>query len=159
MSKITIFNSWDYLDNPDEGCEIWSMERTMLVDFFHKHPAKGQIIMKGTVGRWNGTFPAGKAGIIDLLLSELMDCADDVEIFDDYGHLFIRTSHHDGSNIFEVKTLTDAGLKVIEEFTEGHGQWCNLSEKDLHDQLMKSSRYTHLPNYAKHLGLKPIKAA
>ena len=159
MSKITIFNSWDYLDNPDDGCEVWNTERRMLLDFFRKLPCEGQVIMQGTVGRWNGTFPAGKTGILDLLLSELMECADDVEIYDENGHLFIRTTHHDGSNLFEVKALTDAGLNAVEAFTEGRGRWYGLSEKDFHDKLMNSSRYTHLPKYAKHLGIMPIKAA
>ena len=73
MSKITIYNSLDYLDNPD-----------------------------------------------------------DVEIYDENGHLFIRTTHHDGSNLFEVKALTDAGLNAVEAFTEGRGRWYDLSKKELH---------------------------
>ena len=51
MSKITIFNSWDYLDNPDDGCEVWNTERRLLLDFFRKLPCEGQVIMQGTVGR------------------------------------------------------------------------------------------------------------
>ena len=62
-------------------------------------------------------------------------------------------------SLFEVKALTDAGLIAIEAFTAGRGRWYDLTEKDLHDKLMNSSRYTHLPKYAKHLGIMPIKAA
>lgn len=159
MSKITIFNSWDYLDNPDDGCEAWQFEKKQLLDYFRRHPTEGQVIMQGTVGRWNGTFPAGKAGIIDLLLPKLMERADDVEIYDDNGHLFIRTFHHYGTNIFEVKILTPAGISALEAYSEGHGRWQDISEKELHDKLMHNSRYTHLPYYAKHMGLTAAKTA
>jgi len=159
MSKITIFNSWDYLDNPDDGYEAWQFEKNMLLDYFRRQPTEGQVIMQGTVGRWNGTFPAGKAGIIDLLLSKLLESADDVEIFDDNGHLFIRTLHHDGANVFEVKILTCAGLRALEAYNDGHGRWQDISEKELHDKLMHNSRYTHLPYYAKHIGLKAAQTA
>ena len=159
MSKTTIYNSLDYLDNPDDGCEVWNTERRLLLDFFRKLPCEGQVIMQGTVGRWNGTFPAGKTGIIDLLLSKLMECADDVELYDESGHLFIRTIHHDGSNVFEVKILTCAGLSALEAYNKGHGRWQDVSEKEIHDKLMHSSRYTHLPYYARHIGLKAAKTA
>ena len=37
MKKSTIFNSWDYLENPEEAMEIWECERNLLTDFFKFH--------------------------------------------------------------------------------------------------------------------------
>lgn len=107
MKKNIIFDSWNYLDNPAEGLKTWECERNLLTDFFKGHAVDGQVIMQGTVGRWDGNYPAGKTGIFELLLSQLMQYADDVEIYDEGGHLFIRTTDHDGSSLFEVKILTE----------------------------------------------------
>ena len=97
MNKNTIFDSWNYLDNPNDGSEAWEIERDCLINFFNQYAIDGQVIMQGTVGRWDGNYPAGKTGIFDLLLSELLQYADDIEIYDEGGHLYIRTADHDGS--------------------------------------------------------------
>ena len=154
MKKNIIFDSWNYLDNPAEGLETWECERNLLTDFFKDHAVDGQVIMQGTVGRWDGTYPAGKTGIFELLLSQLMQYADDVEIYDEGGHLFIHTTDHDGSSLFEVKILTEKALDSLENYRYDEGRWRNLSEREVHDKLMQDSHYTRLPHYAKWLGMK-----
>ena len=154
MKKNIIFDSWNYLDNPAEGLETWECERNLLTDFFKDHAVDGQVIMQGTVGRWDGTYAAGKTGIFELLLSQLMQYADDVEIYDEGGHLFIHTTDHDGSSLFEVKILTEKALDSLENYRYDEGRWRNLSEREVHDKLMQDSHYTRLPHYAKWLGLK-----
>lgn len=154
MKKNVIFNSWDYLDNPAEGTEAWEAERDSLIQFFKDSAIDGQVIMQGTVGRWDRKYPTGKTGIFDLLLSQLMQYADDIEIYDEGGHLYIRTSDHDGTSLFEVKVLTGRALECLENYRCNMGCWRDLSEKEVHDKLMKNSHYTKLPRYAKWLELK-----
>lgn len=51
MNKNTIFDSWNYLDNPSDGSEAWEVERDCLISFFNQYAIDGQVIMQGTVGR------------------------------------------------------------------------------------------------------------
>lgn len=100
-------------------------------------------LVKGTVGTWMCPEDAGK--IINSL-SELAgawkDC-DYISITDDRGHLYIKVTHHDGTNCFELKVLTEAGS----DYADRHCY--DMSDRELHEKLWNSSKYTKLPRYAK----------
>ena len=101
--------------------------------------------MRGTNGRWNGTFEAGTifTDFMDMYREAMTDC-DYVHLYDENGHFYMQCSHHDGTNYYEIKKLTDKGIDYLENW---EGNWDDKrSERYIHDQIMK--RYSTLPNFA-----------
>lgn len=105
-----------------------------------------EILVIGSVGRWDGTYAAGKV----ISYNELWKCWNDcdyVEIYDEDGHFYINASHHDGNNHFEVKLLTEEGIKYYSRWNENWND--SRSEQEIHTKLAESSRYTHIPHFAR----------
>lgn len=145
---------WETLDDiPDEevweemdfNSEIdWEDTQRELRNFFEGKT----IIVVGKVGRWNGTFDAGKV----ISYNELYKCwnnCDYVEIYDEDGHMHISSSHHDGTNHFEVKVLTEKGVEVFDNWEYDCGKLKHLSEQEIHEKLFGNSRYSHIPHFAR----------
>lgn len=104
------------------------------------------LLVCGNVGRWNGNFSAGKVIDVDELYKCWNDC-DYISIYDDNGHLFIESVHHDGTNYYEVKILTDKGY---DRYTRWYDDWNTpLSEEEIHEKLWNDAHYTHIPHFAK----------
>ena len=128
---------WNFYN--EETTNDWDAEMQMLAEFI-KNSANGFLVV-GEVRRWNGQFPGGK---ICNSLSELSDAWRDcqyVKIYDVNGHFYIKCSHHDGTNFFEMKELTEKG-KI---YTQTH--W-DVDTREFHQILWNSTKYTHLPHYA-----------
>lgn len=115
----------------------WDDEKYELENFFD-----GDLfLVRGTVGRWNGTFQAGKIVENFRELSDAWRDCDYLKLWDEGGHFYIECSHHDGTNCFEVKRLTSMGKKYLENHL-----WDD--DRELHDKLFSSNFYTALPHYA-----------
>lgn len=85
----------------------------ILDDIFFDH----RVLIIGSIQRWDGvrrgwntyrTFHEAFEFITE-------DC-DFVMVYESDGHLYIKCSHHDGTNEIEVKTLTDDGEKFLDEY-------------------------------------------
>ena len=102
------------------------------------------VMFVGTVGRWNGTYAGGKVGDFwDLFNKAMTDCWY-LTLEDIKGHLYLTCSHHDGTNKFEIKVLTDKGKQYYENWEYSTDA---RTEQDCHRQIAK--RYSLLPRYAK----------
>lgn len=146
-------NIWDEICFINDN--VWSDIFDQLVSFFED----GTWIAFGTVGRWDGTFDAGvtfgefdKKDFKDVLYG-ITKCCDYVEIFDTNGHFYLQCHHHDGTNSFEIKRVTDTGEKYLENW---ENNWDDeRSEQYVHNQLIK--RYSTLPHFVhKEWGLPKI---
>ena len=105
------------------------------------------VIVFGTCGRWNGNFAGGAVGDFEEIYEKITRDCDYFNIYDEGGHLYIKCSHHDGTNLFEVKILTEVGY---ERFNNWNNNWnTNETEEELHNKLVNNSHYTHLPHFAK----------
>lgn len=145
-------NGWETIDDiPDSEVleemnfseEIeWGNTKADLKNFFEDE----EILVIGTVGRWNGTYSAGKIISYDELHKCWSDC-DYLEIYDEDGHMHINASHHDGNNHFEVKILTKRGRDYYSRWNENWND--SRSEQEIHTKLAESSRYTHIPHFAR----------
>ena len=112
------------------------------VDFDHflKHSANGFVAI-GTCGLWDGTYDGGcYIETFDDLYRFWKDC-NYIKIYDKGGHLYLKASHHDGTNYAELKELTEKGY----EYKESH-YWD--SDREVHETLWSSNFYTRLPHYA-----------
>lgn len=101
------------------------------------------VIFFGSLGLWTGRHAAGKIGTFeDLFHKAMIDC-EYLKIYDDRGHLFLQCSHHDGTNVFEIKTLTRAGIDYMDRWEYSTDR---RTERDAHEQVIK--RYSRLPRFA-----------
>ena len=121
--------------NFEEGYR-WESFQEIFEAFFDKE----MFLLRGTVGRWDG--PAD-GGFIFSSLSELSkawsDC-DYIKIYDVNGHLYIQCSHHDGTNYYEVRQLTDKGV----DYVYNHENY--MYPRQLHDKLWDNHFLCKLPH-------------
>ena len=109
-----------------------------------KHFMDGKtFVLIGTLGLWDGTYHVGAIvrGWDDLIDKMSMSGSYDMSFEDVAGKLIITQSHHDGTNIFEMRELTDKGIKKVDA---SYGV-----DKDLIDALGNIKCYTKNANYAK----------
>lgn len=145
-------NDWETIDDiPDN--EVWDeMSFNEQIDWeevtseLKRFFDDEEILVIGSVGRWDGTYAAGKV----ISYNELWKCWNDcdyVEIYDEDGHFYINASHHDGNNHFEVKLLTEEGRDYYSRWNENWND--SRSEQEIHTKLAESSCYTHVPHFAR----------
>lgn len=174
MKKHIIYDNYngdDYregaIENLMENCgytsideipeaEIWDEIATMQAYYFDDEKDMMQnffdgkmLIVCGNVGRWNGNFAAGKVITFDDIWKCWENC-DYISIYDEGGHFYIRSSHHDGTNLFEVKILTDKGAEIYDRW-ENWEIWQDLNEREAHEKLWNNAKYTHIPHYARNV--------
>ena len=140
---------WETVDDiPDDlvtrrvyDNEEWAWE-DFKVEFGHFiKESKYGFLLCGSVGRWNGRADGGcYVNKFDDLFAFWNDCRD-IKVWDEGGHLYIKASHHDGTNYAELKELTQKG----EEYKDNH-RWD--SDREVHEKLWNSTYYTRLPHYA-----------
>lgn len=99
------------------------------------------FLLCGDVGTWRGSMAGGC--YVDKFddLYKFWDSCDYIKVYDDGGHLYIKASHHDGTNYAELKELTKKGV----EYKDNH-YWD--SDQEVHEKLFNSNFYTKLPHYA-----------
>ena len=122
----------------------WEEDFENLKNFFHD---KGKAVMlRGTVGRWNGRHEAGKVfeDFEDAFYAATKDC-DYWKIRDEAGHLYVECSHHDGSNSFEIKLINDKGAALLEGWEY---DWNDTrTEEEVHDIIFNCNLFSALPHY------------
>lgn len=120
----------------------WEDEEHMMREFFDGKT----LLVRGTFGSWHGDLPAGKVITYGELWKCWKDC-DYIELYDEGGHFYIKASHHDGTNCYEVKLLTEKGA---ERYDNWEDDWNDpRSDREIHDVLWNDSHYTHIPHYAR----------
>lgn len=103
------------------------------------------LLIYGTVERWNEMLAVSAVykNFKDLFYAATQDC-NYFKISDIGGHLYLTCSHHDGTNRFEVKTITKAGYNYYSNWEDG---FRNSSRFRVMESLRKN--YTRLPRVAK----------
>ena len=129
---------WEEIYNADEI--NWEYTRDDLERFFDNGSTYLAI---GTVGRWDGTFDGGFIfNSFSQLMSKVGKDCDYFHFYDKNGHFFLLCSHHDGTNIVEVKRLTDRGKKYYENWNYGSS---SRTERECHKAIF--DRYSNNLNF------------
>ena len=135
---ITDNQLWDWRYHEDEV--DWDCAKTEIDSYF-----KGKTVgFFGDVGLWHGVYKAGKIGEFWKLFNDAIEDCDYIRIYDENGHLYLTCSHHDGTNHFEIKEVTDKGTDYLERWEYSWGD--KRSECDVHTQIYK--RFSKLPRFA-----------
>lgn len=119
----------------------WDDEKERLENFF----AEGTWILRGINEFWYGRKEAGIifTDFMDMFNKATTDC-DYVHIYDENGHLFLKCSHHDGTNFYEIKKVTDKGIDYIDRWKDNWND--KRTEEYIHDRVME--KYSTLPHFA-----------
>jgi len=139
-------------ENPSEE-EIWS--ECYIIDELNWNDAKWELekffdngskwILQGFTGRWYGAARGGFLfdNFMDAYNKATKDC-DYVHIYDENGHFYIQCSHHDGTNLYEIKEVTEDGIGYLERWEDNWND--KRSEEYVHDMIMR--KYSRLPGFA-----------
>ena len=140
-NDITITDSaiWEEIYNQDEY--DWIGIKDDLERFFN---GESTWILQGTCECWDGNH---KAGMIfedfeEMLNKAAKDC-DYIHLYDKNGHLYLKCSHHDGTNYYEIKKVTDRGVEYLANWKDNWDD--NRTEQYVHNQIME--RYSVLPHF------------
>ena len=106
------------------------------------------VMLTGTVGRWDGNHAGFDIGDFDDLFSKYTEDCEYFDIYDDNGALYIRCSHHDGANLFQVLTLTHKGSRAFEDWQDYTGKYADCSDRDIH-KILLNRRFSQSPQVAK----------
>ena len=107
------------------------------------------FIAIGTCGRWDGTYEGGLIfGHWDDFKRRVFADCEYFKIWDEKGHLYVKCSHHDGTNFLEIKELTDRGFQRYENWQYDYSVRNDISERELHKRIFKDSHYAKLPHFA-----------
>lgn len=146
---------WDceYIDHLDEATDdmiynaMYELERMYWDDiscelkhFFDKGDA---WLLTGSIGRWDGNY---RGGYIFNTFEEFCECFKDcgyIEIVDNKGHFEVKCSHHDGTNFYEVKRVSDFGCEYF-----GTHSW-ELSLEEVFTKMWNNNFMTSLPHFAR----------
>lgn len=122
----------------------WDDEHTRLKEFFNGH---GYFMIRGTVGRWDGTRAAGHIfDDFDKMFYEATRDCDYVKMWDEDGHFYLKCSHHDGTNTFEIKRITDKAYTFADNWSYN---WSDeRTEQQIHDIIWNSNFLSSLPHFA-----------
>lgn len=125
------------------------------MDMIHELKDKicSSVLVTGTCGTWRGNFAGGKVFSEsdlykneDSLLEHILNKAGkDCNYFkiglNEQGNMFIQCSHHDGTNYYEVKNLTDKGWQAYDDWNYGI-RFKNVTEQEMHEKLYNSNYYS-----------------
>lgn len=108
-------------------------------DFFEELPDM-VCILHGTAGTWRGPREGGKIDKLYNLLVEAQEDYNTFELDEKEGIIKVTAIHHDGTNHWEVKALTQKGIDY----------WQNHSYDDpreLHNHILNTKGYTKKIKY------------
>ena len=101
-----------------------------------------QVLFIGSVGRWNGTFAGGEIGDFSTLFTEAIEDCNYFKIWEEDNILNLKCSHHDGTNYFEIRILTNEGLELYENWLyDDDDTLSDLSEREIHQKLLSDPKY------------------
>ena len=134
---------WDLCYQYDDT--YYEYEKDMLDNFFNNGST---WLLVGKCGSWDGTFAGGFAfKTYSEMISKVAKDCDYIKLWDENGLFCGKCSHHDGTNTFEIKKLTKAGERLLDNWSYAYNnKRYNYSEEELHKKLWNN--YSILPNFA-----------
>lgn len=139
-SEITEDDIWDEIYSINEN--DWDFEKENLEKFFNDGST---WILQGYTGKWNGRYTCGTIfdNFFNIYYKAVKDC-DYISIYDENGHFYIKCSHHDGTNLYEIRKLTQKGIEYLDRWEWNYND--NRTEEHVHNMIIK--KYSVLPHFA-----------
>lgn len=142
--ELAEVNDWEIPEDGPSDDELWEewydqKERDWddIESEVKYHDERGSYLIIASLGLWNGRFDGGK--IIDGYLNKVIRAC-----FEDYNKVYwqdknlkVEATHHDGTNYFIIKKLTDRGI----EFYNNHCY--DYDDRTMHQKLFRDAHYSH----------------
>lgn len=141
IESISDDEVWDAIS--DEESEDYDNTKWVLKSIFGDNE---KVIVRGTCGTWQGNRDA--INIFDNIEKALNACTKDcdyIKIEVEGRKVKVKSSHHDGTNNFEIKKVTDKGKRLYDNWNYQDSP-CNndLSEYEILEKIWNDSHYSHL---------------
>lgn len=141
VTEENIMEEIDFLQHED-----WNIETERIKELFD-----GKIVALGITKRWTGKRSGGQ--IYDSWSDFISEFGQDCEYFkfwDENGHFYVQCTHHDGTNVCEIKPVTKVGEEYYDSwyYDVASIRRCGDSEYDVIEKMFNSSKYSHVPNFA-----------
>ena len=121
-----------------------------LQDLFEKSAAAKKIVIRGSIGRWNGTVHGFST--FEDVRKAIQFCLNDLDSWkfaDEDDAFCINGYHHDGSNSYELRFLSEKGCQILEDWEYGESEdYDALPEGEVMRKLWDA--YSETPGYAEH---------
>lgn len=126
----------------EEDALNWECEKERLIEFFNDGST---WILQGTCQSWDGRHAAGTI-FTDFMkiYNKAMRSCNYAKLYDENGHFYFECAHHDGTNCYEIKKLTNKGVAYLENWENNYDD--RRSERYIHNQIM--AKYSTLPHFA-----------
>lgn len=96
---------------------------------------KNYCVLSGSAGTWRGNCDGGAVIESYDRLSDIWNSGyGDLQILDDNGELIFKYIHHDGTDVWHLRRLTDAGVRKFEKL-----EYNSRPTREIVDTLMNSS--------------------
>lgn len=82
-------------------------------------------------------------GDFEVMINKAAKDCDYIHLYDKNGRLYLKCSHHDGTNYYEIKKVTDKGVEYLANWEDNWDD--NRTEQYVHNQIME--RYSVLPHF------------
>lgn len=140
--EITDSMIWDQVSF--HSSIYWENEHEALKDFF---TGDNYFMLRGYVGRWDGSHAAGYVfnDFDDMFYQAVKDC-EYWKLWDENGHFYFQCSHHDGTNLFEIKRINSKGYDFIDTWNYNYED--TRTEEEIHTIVWNSNFLSGLPHYA-----------
>ena len=135
---------WDSIREDED--EDWSQCKHYLND--EEIFGDKRVIVSGSVGTWRGNFECAKlfTNINDALYACIKDCDySKVEQLPN-GLVKVTSSHHDGTNTFYIKIVTERGERLFDNWDYSYRSKCvKLTEFEMLEKIWNDSHYSVYP--------------
>lgn len=105
------------------------------INYFEKKHGTPYYVIQADLGLWDGRHAGGKV-VCGLANALEMTMEDYTKIYIEGGLLKVRAAHHDGTNHFKIRELTDCGA----DYYERHNG-C-MDDRELHEKLFNNYHYS-----------------
>lgn len=139
IESITDDEVWDAIN--DEESEDYDNAKWELKAMFGKDE---RVIVCGSCGTWQGNRDAMR--ICDNVEDALYECTKDcdyIKIEVEGRKVKVKSTHHDGTNYFEIKKLTDKGKSLYDNWDYQYSSRLQgLSEYEVLEKIWNDSHYS-----------------
>lgn len=130
---------WDSIRDMED--EDFSMCKHYLEDVF----GDSRVIVSGTAGTWQGKRECAK--IFDNVLDALTACIKDCDYIRvkqlPRGLVEVESSHHDGTNSFYIKVVTEKGNNLYNNWDYSYRtRFADLKEYEILEKIWNDSHYS-----------------
>lgn len=144
---IIIYDEYNEYD-----CEYDEEEQSMIfqkvTDYLENLLEKDYCVLAGSVGTWRGNCDGGEViETYDTLTLIWRRDSGYLQILDDNGELKFKYIHHDGTDMWWLRRLTDAGVRKHEKLLER-----SRPKREIVDTLINSNHLSKKINLLKNWG-------